>query len=384
MGFSLKERDRRHQAVRANMEKEGLDALIIYGSTGVGGQWRGNFSYLTNYCLIFASAAVYFPLEGEPVAFIPGENQLLDARRPGWIEDMRLTGNLVGELCAHTKGQKAAVGKIGVSSFAAIPSEAMSEIREQLSGAELVDGVSAVFEARETKGEEELEAAQRGARVGDLGWRRSLEILRPGLTELEWKAEIERVMTAEGADGYFNMLGAGQPDSANPNGEDNVFRGFVVSPTARKFQKGDLALLEITPRVDGYWNQVVRLVSFGEPPEYIRKVHEACLDAKRAALAGIRPGETFTSVAEAINGALEKHGYPMKGVGSAHTTGLDLSESIMNIDNQRVIEPGLLLTVHPMTATGDWRQLFVGESYFLHSDRLEMLNDCDEEIAIVN
>lgn len=379
MGFSLQERDRRHQAVRANMAKEGLDALIVYGSTGVGGQWRGNFSYLTGYCLIFASAAVYFPLEGEPVAFIPGENQLLDARRPGWIEDMRLTGNPIGELCAHAKRQRAAGGKIGVSSFSAIPSGDMGEIRGQLAGAELVDGVSAVFDAREMKGEEELEAARRGARVGDLGWRRSLEILRPGLSEFEWKAELERVMTAEGADGYFNMLGAGRPD-----GEDDVFRGFVVSPTARKFQKGDLALLEITPRVEGYWNQVVRLVSFGEPPEYIQKAHEACLDAKRAALAGIRPGETFTSVAEAITGALEKHGYAMKGVGSAHTTGLDLSESIMNLDNQRVIEPGLLLTVHPMTATGDWRQLFVGESYFLHPDRLEMLNDCDEEIAVVD
>ena len=384
MGFSLNERDRRYRAVRAHMAKKGLDAIIVYGNTGVGGQWRGNFSYLTDYSLIFASAAVYFPLEGEPVAFIPGENQFLDARRPGWIEDMRLTGNPVGELCAHAKAQKTTGGKIGVSSFAAIPFEDMNEIRRQLAGAELVDGVSVVFDARETKGEEELKAARQGARVGDLGWRRSLEILRPGLSELEWKAELERVMTAEGANGYFNMLGVGQPDSDPPDGEDDVFRGFVVSPTARKFQKGDLALLEITPRVDGYWNQVVRLVSFGEPPEYIQKAHEACLDAKRTALAGIRPGETFTSVAEAITGALEKHGYSMKGVGSAHTTGLDLSESIMNLDNQRVIQPGLLLTVHPMTATGDWRQLFVGESYFLHPDRLEMLNDCDEEIAIVN
>ncbi|MBT3349742.1 MAG: aminopeptidase P family protein [Nitrospinaceae bacterium] len=384
MGFSLNERDRRYQAVRVSMETAGLDALIVYGSTGVGGQWRGNFSYLTDYCPIFASAAVYFPLEGEPVAFIPGENQLLDARRPGWIEDMRLTGNPVGELCAHVSSLKAASGKIGISSFSAIPSEDMNEIRGKLSGAELVDGVFAVFDAREKKSEEELEAARRGARVGDLGWRRSLEILRPGLSEFEWKAELERVMTAEGADGYFNMLGAGRPDAGRPDEEDDIFRGFVVSPTARKFQKGDLALLEITPRVEGYWNQVVRLVSFGEPPEYIQKAHEACLDAKRVALAQIKTGETFTSVAEVITEAFEKHGYPMKGVGSAHTTGLDLSESIMNLDNKRIIEPGLLLTVHPMTATGDWRQLFVGESYFLHADRLEMLNDCDEEIAVVN
>ena len=87
--------------------------------------------------------------------------------------------------------------------------------------------------------------------------------------------------------------------------------------------------------------------------------------------------------AEAISGALERHGYAMKGLGSAHTTGLDLSESIMNLGNERKSEAGLLITVHPMTATGEWRQLFVGESYFLHSGRLEILNHCSEEIVVL-
>ncbi|HJP14711.1 MAG: M24 family metallopeptidase [Nitrospinota bacterium] len=378
MGFTLEERDRRYRAVRANMEREGLDALIVFGNTGVEGQWNGNFTYLSNYCLIFATAVIFFPLEGEPAAFIPGENQLLDARRAGWIEDMRLSGKPVGDLCALVKSINSRGGRIGVSSLAAFPAVAAEEIHSELPGVEFVEASSVVFDAREAKSEEELEAARRGARVADLGWKRSIKVLRPGLSELEWRAELERVMTAEGADGYFNMLGAGRSD-----GEEDVFRGFVVPPTERKFREGDLALLEITPRVDGYWNQVVRLVSFGDPPGAIREAHDACLDAKRCALEQIRPGETFTSVAEAIGGALERHGYAMKGVGSAHTTGLDLSESIMNLDNKRKIEAGLLLTVHPMTATGDWRQLFVGESYFLHSDRLEMLNHCSEEIAVL-
>jgi Xaa-Pro aminopeptidase len=378
MPFTLNERDRRYRAVRVNMEKEGLDALIVFGSTGVGGQWNGNFTYLSNYCLIYATALIFFPREGEPAMFVPGENQLLDARRPGWIEDIRLSGQPTRDICAHVKSHKAAAGKIGVSSLAAFPADALGELRAGLPGAEFTEGSSVIFEVREFKSDEEAEVARRGARVADKGWERSLEIIRPGLSELEYKAELEKVMTAEGADGYFNMLSAGRAD-----GEEDVFRGFVVPPTGRVFREGDLILLEITPRVEGYWNQIVRLVSLGEPPDDTQKAHEACLDAKRAALAQIRPGESFTSVAEVISAALEKHGYPMKGVGSAHTTGLDLSESIMNLDNQRTIDSGLLITVHPMTATGDWRQLFVGESYFLHSDRLELLNHCEEEIAIL-
>jgi Xaa-Pro aminopeptidase len=311
--------------------------------------------------------------------FIPGENQLLDAKRPNWIEDARLSANPFADICKHMNSHRCSSGKIGISSLTAIPSEAFAFLRAQLLQADFLEASAVVFEARELKSDEEVEVARRGARVADKGWNRSLEIIRPGLSELEYKAEVEKVMTAEGADGYFNMLSAGRAD-----GEEDVFRGFVVPPTERRFREGDLILLEITPRVDGYWNQIVRLVSLGDPPDDIQKAHEACLDAKRSALNQIKPGESFTSVAEAIRDALEKHGYTMKGVGSAHTTGLDLSESIMNLENRRRIEPGLLVTVHPMTARGDWRQLFVGETYFLNSDRLEMLNQCEEEIAIIH
>lgn len=378
MPFTLKERERRYRDVRANMEKEGLDALIVYGSTAVGGRWNGNFTYLSNYCLIFATSLIFFPREGEPLMFVPGENQFLDAKRSSWIEEVCLSGQPVRDLLAHLKSSPAASGRIGVSSLAALPVDDFGALREGIPGAEFVEASSVIFSAREVKSDEEVEVARRGARVADRGWERSLEILRPGLTERAYKAELERVMTAEGAEGYFNMLSAGREE-----GEEDPFRGFVVPPTDRAFREGDLILLEITPRVEGYWNQVVRLVSLGEPPDPVRKAHDACLDAKRAALAQIRPGESFASVAEAIGGALERHGYAMKGVGSAHTTGLDLSESLMNRENPRVIEPGLLVTVHPMTETGDFRQLFVGETYFLHPDRLEMLNRCGEEIAVL-
>ncbi|MFP6889673.1 MAG: hypothetical protein VCF07_07955, partial [Nitrospinota bacterium] len=125
------------------------------------------------------------PLEGEPVMFVPGENQLLDARHAGWIEDMRLTGTPVPELCGYLRSHDVSRGKIGVSSLTAMPSGAMEHLRSELPNAAFIEASSAVFDARERKSGEELEAARRGGRVADLGWKRSLEILRPGMSELE-------------------------------------------------------------------------------------------------------------------------------------------------------------------------------------------------------
>ncbi len=361
------------------MEKEGLDALIVYGITGVGGRWNGNFVYLADRCLFYADALMFVSLDADPAIFISGENQYLEATRTPWIHDIRMTLQPATDLCRHIGTRRSARGRIGVSSFAGLPAEIAQQLRSQLPNAEFVDASELIFAVREIKSNEELLVARRGGEVGDAGLRRSLEMLRPGVTELEWKAELEGVMTAGGADGGFNMLGAGRAD-----GEDDAFRGFVMPPTERKFQKGDLALLEISPRVKGYWNQIVRLVSLGEPPEYIKKAHAACLAAKHSALEKLKPGETFTNVAKALNDTLVEHGYTMKGIGSAHTIGLDLSESFINLDNRRKVEPGFLVTVHPMVGTGDWRQLFIGETYFVHTDRLEALNRCGEEIVVLD
>jgi Xaa-Pro aminopeptidase len=70
-------------------------------------------------------------------------------------------------------------------------------------------------------------------------------------------------------------------------------------------------------------------------------------------------------------------------VGSVHTTGLDLSEGALNLESDRVVEPGLLVTIHPMTNIGEWRQLFVGETYIVGERGPEPLNHCSEEIAVI-
>lgn len=378
MNFTLKERDRRYRAVRLAMEKQDLGALIVYGITGLSGQWKGNFVYLANRCLLSADGLMFFPLDGDPTIFVSGDNQYLEAKRGRWIHDIRMTRQPAADLCALISSHKSARGKIGVSSFAGLPVRIADQLRSQFPKAEFVDALELILAVREIKSDEELLVARRGAEVADAGLRHLLEVLRPGATEFEWKAELESVMTACGADGGFNTIAAGRAE-----GEHDAFRGFVVAPTGRKFEKGDLVLMEITPRVDGYYNQLVRLMAFGEPPEYIKKAHAACLAAKHSALEKLKPGETFAKVANVLNEKLVEHGYATRGI-QAHTLGLDLSESIITPENRKKVEAGSLVTVHPMVATGDWRQLFVGETYFVHKDRVEALNKTDEAILVAD
>lgn len=378
MHFTLKEREQRLGVVRSRMRAEGLDALVVFGSTSVGGQWNGNFTYLSNYSLIFATAILVLPLEGKPAMFVPGENQWLDAQRAGWIEDTRLSARPILDACRHLKALHPPVFKIGVSSLDALPAAAFAHMKEQLPKVSFVEAMQVVVAARGVKSAEELNMARWGARVADAGWARGLQVVRTGMSERQLFAEMETVMTAEGAAGYFDMLGAGRGE-----GDEDPFRGFVIPSTSRQFRNGDLVLLEITPRVGGYWNQIVRLVSFGKPPASAQKAHDACLEAKHAALKHMRPGEPLSAMLLAAKEALEQHGYAMKNFGSVHTTGLDLSELIVMPATEAPVEPGMLITLHPMISTGDRRQLFVGETYAVTPGGYEILNHCGEEIVVI-
>ena len=68
--LSLKERDRRWAATRAEMEKRGLECLVLCGWPAM---WDFNIANARYLCPIGGNAennTLIFPLEGEPTSFV--------------------------------------------------------------------------------------------------------------------------------------------------------------------------------------------------------------------------------------------------------------------------------------------------------------------------
>ena len=89
MSLSTKERDRRYQNIRAGMERENLDVLVVYGNSGRQGPNSGNLAYVSNFIPFSGQQVLVFPKEGEPVLFVGVENQRIEAIRKSWISDCR-------------------------------------------------------------------------------------------------------------------------------------------------------------------------------------------------------------------------------------------------------------------------------------------------------
>ena len=89
---SERERDRRWKAIRASMQKHGVDCLIVTAPLGYMAAMTNQLYYISNY-VPFVNRGTYivFPLEGEPqlgVSTVIGPQFLHCASETSWITEI--------------------------------------------------------------------------------------------------------------------------------------------------------------------------------------------------------------------------------------------------------------------------------------------------------
>src|SRR5262249_19314914 len=107
-----------------------------------------------------------------------------------------------------------------------------------------------------------------------------------------------------------------------------------------------LLLLDIGPRLGGYWADCCNTVVHGaEPGAAERRYFEATRDACEAAIDALRPGRPCSDPIDTIAATLEKHGLTLAHYGG-HQVGASVNEPprLLPYDVTR-IEPGMVFAV---------------------------------------
>jgi len=154
---------------------------------------------------------------------------------------------------------------------------------------------------RQVKSAEELDWLRIGAHFTDLGMAALRDCLKPGLNERELGDAIERAYIAQGATNVIHYIGAtsmAAPDLGVP-------RQFT---TARRLQKGDAVVAEISAAFWDHPGQVLRSFALGEPTPLYRELHAAADAAFDAIAAVLRAGATPAQVIEASS-VIEEAGF---------------------------------------------------------------------------
>ena len=379
MNFTEKEGVRRHKKLRENMAEANIDVLVVYGNNGRMGIYSGNLAYVSNFISFSGQQALVFPLEGDPVLFVGVENQRIEAIRKSWIKDTRCEAmtSVTMQVCDYLNEIGVEGKRVGVSSFSIMPVSWYEQFQQNLSPQEWVDASEMVWKERLIQSDEEIVMSKHSAKLGDAAWNRIRECAAEGISELEIRAEMDAVMLPGAGTENFNMMGLG----SMANGGEAPW-GYVIPQTDRKMEKGDAVLLEISPRVNGYWNQLVRVLCLGQPESWLTEAYDLVRRARDATLEVLGPDKPMIGLVDAMNKVFADSGREVWPYGLVHLTGLDLTDYMITPKSTGTLKPNQIVTVHPMYQLSPNRQIFWGESYVITEDGFEPINISSDELEV--
>lgn len=377
MGFTEAEKKRRHEAIQKLMKEKDLQALVLIGNMTVGHSYHGDFRYYTNNHIFFQrQVAVVFP-GSEPVLFNYSDFSRRASMERSLIDDVRVSTNFIADTVELIKTKGASKGRIGVN-FEMLSATWYLYLRTELAKAQLLDVHDDIMEIRFQHSDEEIEVYRKGAALADAGFEAALKMIRPGVSEYEIIAEIEHVSRRQGADEHFTLIGSGKFSFSNDRSLP-----LPVTPSERRIQEGDSIVLEITPRYQGYWTQLVRMVNVGQRNDELEQIQIVARDAIRRGLEEFKPGNKVKDVALAMQAYIAQTGFvPRAPFG--HVCGIDLVEERVSLDNERLFVPGFAAIVHPMVKTADDKNLiFWGETYLATKEGYERLHKTGDDLLTV-
>ena len=240
-----------------------------------------------------------------------------------------------------SKRRKRARGpKLGIESehFSVAEKKRLTELVP--AGVRLKNAPSLVERFRMVKDEDEIGLIRNAVKLGAEIFERALEVLRPGVKEVEVAAEMELAARRSGAQEMsFPTIIASGERSALPHGRASL----------QPIRSGAFVVCDFGVILSGYCSDQTRTVWVGSVPEDARRSYEAVREAQQAAVEAVRPGTAVGEVDAAARKVLRKAGLGRHFTHSTgHGVGLEIHESPRVANGQlEVLEPGMVITIEP-------------------------------------
>jgi Xaa-Pro aminopeptidase len=316
----------RFARLRAAIVRHDLDALLVTNLINV--RYLTGFSGTNAQVLVTPKDAVFLSdpryraraaalVSGAEITIYP--TKLLDALKP-----------LVGDW---------SIGRLGVEG-ATMTLVEKAELEEALGAVDVVTTKGLVETLRRRKEEREVELIKEAIELGDRALAWLLQRLAPGATEAQIALELETTMRRWGADevSFPPIVGSG-PLSAHVH----------HTPTARELQKGDLVLLDLGCRVQGYCSDLTRTIVLGAATEQQLRQYDLVLRAQTAGIAAIRAGVAGPEVDAIARGIIDGEGLGDRFAhGLGHGVGLEVHEDPrLNRTSEDTLAAQDVVTVEP-------------------------------------
>lgn len=250
------------------------------------------------------------------------------------------------------------------------------KLTDELTGPDLVPVDGPISKIREVKDPGEIDLHRKAAEIADDTFAYLMDYVKPGMTEKEIAVELEFFMRRQGAEAVsFDPIVALGENSALPH----------ATPGDKEVQDGEILLIDMGAKFNGYCSDMTRTVFIGEPTKKMKDIYDIVLQAQKAGLEALQPGESTKEVDRVARDVIEEHGYGENfGHGLGHSVGLEIHENprLAKTDDS-VLKENMVVTVEPGIYLPGWGGIRIedmvyitenGYEFFSRSPKKEIIN----------
>jgi len=233
--------------------------------------------------------------------------------------------------------------KIGVESQH-ISLSFVLELKKKFRDVKFIPTKNFIEEISAVKTHSEVEKIKFAIKISEKVFEEILNIIKPGISELEIASEITYLHRKFGAEkDAFDIIVASGWRSALPHGV----------ATDKKLKKGELVVIDFGCVYDGYHSDITRTISIGKAKPEARKIYQIVLDAQAKAIEKVGKGVKANELDSVARNYIKQKGYgKFFGHSLGHGIGIEIhtlpriapkSNYILQAGNVITIEPGIYI-----------------------------------------
>jgi len=173
-------------------------------------------------------------------------------------------------------------------------------LRNHFSSENFVSAAEIIYRQRAVKAPDEIGKIKMAGRAVCAGIKAAVAAVKPGIQELDLVAEAEYASIKAGSQGapFRPQIVSGK-------------KTLLTHPFSdtKKIQEGEIVLIHIGARYEGYTAKLCRTVAVGAIPEEQKKIYSILRKAQDACLSAMKPGVPVSQVYEAARSVIEANGY---------------------------------------------------------------------------
>jgi Xaa-Pro aminopeptidase len=343
-------------ALREQFAEAGIDALLV--------TTPANVRYLTNFT---SSQDGMVLVTKEAARLLTDGRYIAQAGEESWLTVDILTGETRRDWHAYVTNLVS--GRLGVEAAAMTLAE--YQVFKDKTNTSPTPTHDLVENLRLYKSPEEIATLREAAKLTDEAFSHILNVIRPGIKEVDVALELERYMRAHGAeDKSFDIIVASGVRSAMPHG----------LASQKVINTGELVTLDFGAKVGGYHADMTRTVAVGKLSDAHRARYEVVLDAQVKALNAIAPhkdGKEVDAVAREVFKQADLEQYFSHSLG--HGVGLEIHEQpSLSPVRSYMLAPTMTATIEPGVYLPGDAGVRIEDLVVVTDDGFELLSHSDK------